>query len=123
MNEQLKARIVRALERLGDERGYQVLDYVEFLESRYAERARPDNLLARLTDTVTDTMRAAKLPVQAIATTTGLVDSAARVMRGVAAAGQAIVEEAVRAAAPPAPATPAPPDTPAALPPGPPSSP
>lgn len=122
MNEQLKARIVRALDRLGDERGYQVLDYVEFLESRYAERARPDNLLARLTDTVTDTMRAAKLPVQAITTTTGLVDSAARVMRGVAAAGQAIVEEAVKAAARPAPATPAPPAAPAALPPAPPSS-
>ena len=39
MNEHLRDRILRKLETLSDERGYQVLDYVEFLESRYAERA------------------------------------------------------------------------------------
>jgi hypothetical protein len=32
----------------------------------------------------------------------GVMDSAAKVMRGHAAAGQAVVEEAVKAAAPPA---------------------
>ena len=41
MNEHLRDRILRKLETLSDERGYQVLDYVEFLESRYAERASP----------------------------------------------------------------------------------
>jgi len=38
MNEHLRDRILRKMETLSDERGYQVLDYVEFLESRYAER-------------------------------------------------------------------------------------
>src|SRR5262245_41710915 len=38
MNDHLRERIVRKLETLSDERGYQVLDYVEFIESRYAER-------------------------------------------------------------------------------------
>jgi len=38
MNEHLRERIVRKLDTLADERGYQILDYVEFLESRYAER-------------------------------------------------------------------------------------
>ena len=46
MNEQLKQRIMRRLETLADERGYQVLDYVEFLESKYASRAAPYNLFA-----------------------------------------------------------------------------
>ena len=38
MNDVLAERIRRKLEILSDEQAYQVLDYVEFLESRYAER-------------------------------------------------------------------------------------
>jgi hypothetical protein len=98
MNDLLKQRIARALEGLSDERGYQVLDYIEFLESKYAERARPGGIFARLTETVEDTMRAGKLPIQAISGTMGLVDGAAKVMRGLAAAGQAVMDEAVKAA-------------------------
>ncbi len=119
MNDLLKQRILRALDSLPDDRGYQVLDFVEFLESRYAERQRPSGILAKLTDTVEDTMRAAKLPVQAITTTTGIVDGAAKVMKGLAAAGQAVVEEAVKAASPSTspPAAP-PPASPAKIDPG-----
>jgi hypothetical protein len=107
MNDVLRQRIMRALDTLNDERAYQVLDYVEFLESRYAERQRPTNLFARLTERVEDTMRAGKLPIQAISGTMGLVDSAAKVMKGLAAAGQAVVDEAVRAAqTPPEPTLP-----------------
>src|SRR6266540_3454493 len=98
MNDLLRQRILRALETLGDDRAYEVLDYVEFLSSKYAERARPTGLLAKLTETVEDTMRAGKFPLQAISGTMGLMDSAAKVMRGLAAAGQAVVDEAVRAA-------------------------
>jgi hypothetical protein len=97
MNDLLKQRIVRALETLSDERAYQVLDFVEFLESRYAERQRPSGIFARLTDAVEDTMRAGKLPVKAISGTMGLVDGAAKVMKGLASAGQAVVDEAVKA--------------------------
>lgn len=100
MNDVLKQRILRALEGLSDERAYQVLDYVEFLESKYGERARPTGILARITDTVEDTMRAGKLPMQAISGTVGLMDGAAKVMRGLAAAGQAVVEEALKVAEP-----------------------
>ena len=98
MNDLLKQRIARALDALSDERGYQVLDYIEFLESKYAERARPGGLFAKLTETVEDMMRAGKLPIQAISGTMGLVDGAAKVMKGLAAAGQAVVDEAVKAA-------------------------
>ena len=121
MNDLLKQRILRALETLSDDRAYQVLDYVEFLESRYAERQRPSGILAKLTETVEDTMRAGKLPVKAISGTMGIMDSAAKVMKGLAAAGQAVVDEAVkvvdtpaRPMAPPAvpPTRPAPPAVP-----------
>ena len=100
MNDLLKQRILRRLESLPDERAYQILDFVEFLESKYAERAAPTGILARITDTVEDTMRAAKLPVQAISGTVGVMDSASRIMKGLAAAGQAVVDEAVKAAKP-----------------------
>jgi len=108
MNDLLKQRIQRALETLSDERGYQILDYIEFLESKYAARQRPGGLFARLTETVEDTMRAGKLPVKAISGTMGIMDSAAKVMKGLAAAGQAVVDEAVKVVdTPPRPAPPA----------------
>jgi hypothetical protein len=98
MNDLLKQRIARALDALSDDRGYQILDYIEFLESKYAERARPGGIFAKLTETVEDTMRAGKLPIQAISGTMGLVDGAAKVMKGLAAAGQAVMDEAVKVA-------------------------
>ena len=98
MNDLLKQRINRLLDTLNDERGYQVLDFVEFLNSKYAERGQPGGILAKITETVENTMRAGKLPIQAISGTMGLMDSAAKVMKGLAAAGQAVVDEAVKAA-------------------------
>jgi len=98
MNDLLKQRIARALDALSDDRGYQILDYIEFLESKYAERARPGGIFAKLTETVEDTMRAGKLPIQAISGTMGLMDSASKVMKGLAAAGQAVVDEAINVA-------------------------
>jgi hypothetical protein len=113
MNDLLKQRILRRLESLPDERAYQILDYVEFLESRYAERAAPSGILAKITETVEDTMRAAKLPVQAISGTASVMDSAGRLMKGLAAAGQAVMDEAMKAARSPS----APPEDPPPSPP------
>jgi hypothetical protein len=111
MNESLKARIARRLDRLSDERGYQILDYIEFLESKYAERAAPTGIFAKVTETVEDVMRAGRLPVKAISGTMGLMDSAGRVMKGVVSAAQSVVDEAMLAAraAPPVPPAAAPP--------------
>jgi hypothetical protein len=98
MDDLLKQRIARLLETLDDEKAYQVLDYAEFLTSKYAARSEPRGLFARITATVENTMRAGKLPVQAITGTMSVMDSAAKVMKGLAAAGQAVVDEAVKAA-------------------------
>ena len=120
MNEHLKQRILRHLEELPDERAYQVLDFVEFLESRYASRQAPTGFLARITETVEDTLRAGKLPIKAMGGAMNAVDGASKVMKGIAAAGKAAVDEAMKAtgttaaAPPPAsnPATPVPPPGP-----------
>jgi hypothetical protein len=95
MNEGLKQRIQRRIEGLSDERGYQILDYVEFLESKYAERSSGSGIFAKLTETAEDTMRAAGVPIRVISGTMGLAESAGKVMKGVAAAASAAVDEAV----------------------------
>lgn len=100
MNDLLKQRILRRLETLSDERGFQILDYVEFMESKYAERQTPSNIFARITETVEDTMRAGKIPIKAISGTMNLMDSAGKLMKGLSAAGKAVVDEAVRATDP-----------------------
>jgi hypothetical protein len=96
MNEQLKERILRALEPLADDKGYQVLDFVEFLESKYAERASPSNVFTKLTDRAQDLMRAGKMPLDAISGTVGFFDGASKVMKGLATAAQAVMDEASR---------------------------
>jgi hypothetical protein len=94
MNESLRDRIIRHLEPLSDERGYQVLDYIEFLESKYAGSAVPTpSLFQRFTEGVEDTLRAGKVSTTAIAETVGLLNKAVGVLSGVAAAGKSVASE------------------------------
>ena len=113
MQANLKERILRHLESLPDERGYQVLDYIEFLESKYAARSTPDNVFTRLTETVENTMRAGKMPLDAISGTVTFFDGASKVMRGLASAAQSVVDEAAKVAKGTSPAPQAPPAKPA----------
>jgi hypothetical protein len=105
----LRERIVRKLETLSNERLYQVLDYVEFLESRYAER-QPSaaSVFQRFTEGLEDTMRAGRLSADTIAQTMGIMNRAMGVLSGVAAAGKSVASDVVSAAARPAPRPPAP---------------
>lgn len=98
MNEHLRDRINRKLEALPDERGYQILDYVEFLESRYAERQNAANAFTRFTEAVEDRMRAGKVSATAIAETMGLLNRAANVLSGAVAAGKSVASDIVNVA-------------------------
>src|SRR5687767_12707635 len=99
MNENLRDRILRKLEALSDERGYQVLDYVEFLESKFAERSSPQgNTFTRFSEAVEDKLRAGKVSASAIAETMSLLNRAANVLNGVAAAGKSVANDLVQAA-------------------------
>ena len=96
MNQSLRDRILRHLEPLSDERGYQVLDYIEFLESKYAGSAAPSpSLFHRFTEGVEDTLRAGKVSATAISETVGLLNKAANVLGGVAAAGKSVASDIV----------------------------
>lgn len=118
MNDSLRDRILRRLETLSDERGYQVLDYVEFLESKYAEKtAQSPNVFQRFTEGVEDSLRAGRVSASTIAETMGLLNKAMGVLSGVAAAGKSVASDVMGAATrtpsphppPPAPQPPPPP--------------
>jgi len=99
VNEFLWKRIERKLAALPEERVYQVLDYVEFLESRYAA-AEPGSAspFQKLAEKVEDTLRAGRVPVSAIRSTMDAMSAASRLMGGIAAAGKAVVEEVAASA-------------------------
>jgi hypothetical protein len=109
MNAHVRDRILRKLDTLSDERGYQLLDYVEFLESKYAERqAPPGNIFTRFTEGLEDTLRAGRVSTTAIAETMSLMNRAMGALSGVAAAGKSVATDignAVTAATRPGPAT------------------
>lgn len=116
MNETLRDRIIRKLDTLPDEKLYQVLDYAEFLTSRYAERtAQSPNVFQRFAEGVEDSLRAGRVSATTIAETMGLLNKAMGVLNGVAAAGKSVATDVVsvaRSAAPtrptPSPGTPSP---------------
>jgi hypothetical protein len=102
MNEHLRDRVLKKLETLSDERAYQVLDYVEFLESKYAERqAPPGSIFTRFSEAVEDRLRAGKISASTIAETMGLMNRAMNVLSGVAtgvaAAGRSVATDFERA--------------------------
>jgi hypothetical protein len=100
MNPYLRDKLLQKLESLSDERGYQVLDYVDFLESKYAERPVPaasGNPLSRFADAVEERLRAGKVNASAIAETMGLMNKAVGVLSGAAAAGKSVANDLMSA--------------------------
>jgi hypothetical protein len=102
MNAYLRDKLLQKLETLSDERGYQVLDYVDFLESKYAERPAPGaagvgNPLTRFADAVEEKLRAGKVSATAIAETMSLMNKAVGVLNGAAAAGKSVASDLMSA--------------------------
>lgn len=120
MHEILKDRILRRLETLPEDRLYQVLDYIEFLESKYAQRQAPSpNVLQRFAEGVEDTLRAGNLSAATVSEAMGFMSKAMGVLSGVAAAGASVANDMVGvarpkdpAAKPDAPTVPKPPEAP-----------
>ena len=100
MNVYLRDKLLQKLDSLSDERGYQVLDYVDFLESKYAERATTTatgNPLTRFADAVEEKLRAGKVSASAVAETMGLMNRAMGVLSGAAAAGKSVANDLMSA--------------------------
>jgi len=96
MNAILLERLRRRLEALPDEKAYQVLDYIEFLESKYAERPAGAAPFQKVAETLEDTLRAGRVPAKIIKGTMDAVGGAGRFLEGLAAAGKAVVDDAAK---------------------------
>lgn len=99
MNPYVRDRINRKLETLSDERLYQVLDYVEFLEAKYAEKPAPvTNVFQRFTDGVEDTLRAGGLAVGTVSEAMGFLNKAMGVLNDVAQTTKTVATDVVSTA-------------------------
>jgi hypothetical protein len=94
MHDILRERIQRKLNALPEAQLYQVLDYMEFLESKYAPgRAAPPDALQRFAERLEDGMRVRNVAPKVISGTVGLVGTARKVIRSVTDTGKEIFEE------------------------------
>lgn len=93
----MRQRLISKLETLPEERVYQILDYIDFLESKYAVRSREASTFQRLAEGVEDTLRASRVSATAIAGTMGVVNKAVGVLSDVATAGKSVATEVVNA--------------------------
>ena len=92
MHDILKERVWRRIQALPQEQVYQVLDYIEFLEAKYArEKAHEPDVLQKFAERVEDSLRMRSVAPKVISGTVGLLGSARRVMRTVSDAGRDIL--------------------------------
>jgi hypothetical protein len=127
MNDILRERLIRKLDTLPEEKIYQILDYIDFLESKYAPKvSAAPNPLKRFAEGVEDTLRAGRMSAGVIGGTMSVMNKAVGVVTDVANAGKSVATEiagvvsSVTSSKPQAPAAgPTPPtDTPPPPPPG-----
>ena len=105
MHDVLRNRVLRKLETLPEEQIYQVLDYIEFLESRHAregteKRARG---FQRLGEGIEDGLRKRAFNPSNLREAFQVIAAADKALSGVAKAGRKLFDEladGVRAAAP-----------------------
>lgn len=98
MHEVLKDRVWRRLQGLPQEQLYQVLDYIEFLEARYAkEQAVKADPIQKFAERLEDGMRMRSVAPKVISGTVGLLGTARKVVRTVSDAGRDLIEGATSA--------------------------
>src|ERR1700694_1637028 len=94
MNDILRERLIRKLDTLPEEKIYQILDYIDFLESKYAPKpSTAPNPLKRFAEGVEDTLRAGKMSANMIGGTMSVMNRAVGVLTDVANAGKSVAPE------------------------------
>ena len=92
MYDVLRDRIWRNLEALPEEKLYQVLDYIEFLNSKYSrEPVRAGTPFQRFGERLEDKLRGNRVGLDAIRSTLGVVGTADRMVSGITEAGRSLI--------------------------------
>jgi hypothetical protein len=124
MNDILRERLIRKLDTLPEEKIYQILDYIDFLESKYApKQSAAPNPLKRFAEGVEDTLRAGRMSAGVIGGTMNVMGKAVGMVTDVANAGKSVATEIVGAVSSVTSSKPQPPQAGPAAPSGTPASP
>jgi len=124
MNDILRERLIRKLDTLPEEKIYQILDYIDFLESKYApKQSAAPNPLKRFAEGVEDTLRAGRMSAGVIGGTMNVMGKAVGMVTDVANAGKSVATEIVGAVSSATSSKPQPPQAGPAAAPGTPASP
>ncbi len=89
----LRRRVVRKLESLPDDRLYQVLDYVEFLEEKYGEGAPTPDGMQKFAERVQDRLRGGRARPWALKGVMGALSVVDRAVGVAARAARGLAEE------------------------------
>ena len=94
MHDVLRQRLLRKIESLPDEQIYQVLDYIEFLESKYASTGQVEaSGLQKFAEGLEDKLRKRAVSPSTIREAFQLISAADRVLSGVSSAGRQILAD------------------------------
>jgi hypothetical protein len=94
MHDVLRQRLLRKIESLPDEQIYQVLDYIEFLESKYAvAEAVEASGLQKFAEGLENKLRKRAVSPSTIREAFQLISAADRVLSGVSSAGKQILAD------------------------------
>jgi hypothetical protein len=94
MHDVLRQRLLRKIESLPDEQIYQVLDYIEFLESKYASMPAVEaSGLQKFAEGLEDKLRRRAVSPSTIREAFQLISAADRVLSGVSSAGKQILAD------------------------------
>ena len=94
MHDVLRQRLMRKIESLPEEQVYQVLDYIEFLESKYARNLQVEATgLQRFAEGLEDRLRKKALSPHTLREAFQLIAAADRVLSSVSSAGRQIINE------------------------------
>jgi hypothetical protein len=111
MEQVTRNRVLRRLETLPEEQLYQVLDFIEFLEAKYArEAARRPDAFQQFAERVEDQMRVRSLAPRAMKGTMKVMSTASKVLDRVRDLGRDIGRGRPSPQPPAAAPPPAPPD-------------
>lgn len=94
MHDVLRQRLIRKIESLPDEQVYQILDYIEFLESKYSTAGAVEaSGLQKFAEGLEDKLRRKAVSPTTIREAFQLISAADRVLSGVSSAGRQILAD------------------------------
>lgn len=94
MHDILRQRLMRKIESLPEEQVYQILDYIEFLESKYGDGLEAEaSGLQRFAEAMEDKLRKKAMSPATLREAFQLISAADRVLSSVSSAGRQLMEE------------------------------